>query len=125
MSSNEFIFHIQPHTKPRMTIRDKWKQRPVVVKYRAYKDQLNLMAKLKGFELPENGMGFVFIFEMPKSWSKKKREEMNGKPHKQTPDLDNIIKGFWDALAEEDKHLWKVSAIKRWGKESAIIVFNI
>ena len=125
MSSNEFIFNIDPQPKPRMVRSDSWKKRPAVLRYWTYKDHLNLMAKVKQFTLPTEGMAIVFVMPMSKSWSKKKRQEMLGQPHRQTPDLDNLIKGFWDALASEDKHLWKVSAIKRWGIEGAIIIQTI
>ena len=123
--SNEWCFTIDPQPKPRMTRQDKWKPRAIALRYWAYKDQLNLMAKLKKFVLPHEGMAIVFVMPIPKSWTKKKQEEMNAQPHRQTPDLDNLIKGFWDALADEDKHLWKVSAIKRWGKEGMIVVQEI
>jgi Holliday junction resolvase RusA-like endonuclease len=35
---------------------------------------------------------------MPESWSKKKKERMNLKPHQQTPDADNLFKAFTDTL---------------------------
>ena len=31
-----------------------------------------------------------FIMPMPKSWSKKKRAAMDGKPHTARPDIDNL-----------------------------------
>ena len=36
-----YQFNVNPVAKPRMTQRDKWKKRPVVDKYYAYKDEMN------------------------------------------------------------------------------------
>lgn len=55
---------------------------------------------------------------MPKSWSKKKREEMDGKPMQQKPDIDNAVKGFVDSLFYQqeanDCEIWHISASKHW-----------
>ena len=37
---------------------------------------------------------------MPKSWSLKKKKAMNGKPHRQTADIDNLLKALIDAPRE-------------------------
>jgi len=60
---------------------------------------------------------------MPKSWSKKKKEEMYCQPHKQRPDLDNLIKALQDCLCEEDSHIHTyLDVSKVWGKDGAIII---
>ncbi len=59
---------INPVGKPRMTRRDKWKQRPPVMRYRMFCDE----ARLHGIQLPENGAHVTFVLPMPKTWSKKK-----------------------------------------------------
>ena len=46
---------------------------------------------------------FEYHFKMPKSWSKKKKNEMYGKLHSVKPDLSNLIKFTEDAL---NKILW-------------------
>lgn len=51
---------------------------------------------------------------MPPSWSKKKRLEMVGKPHRQRCDIDNLWKAAADALFTEDGAIWKGSQEKRW-----------
>lgn len=30
------------------------------------------------------------------------------------PDIDNVIKGFFDAIVSEDKYIAHISATKRW-----------
>lgn len=60
---------ITPVGKPRMTRRDKWKQRPPVMRYRMFCDE----ARLHDIQVPENGAHITFVLPMPKSWSKKTR----------------------------------------------------
>ncbi len=62
---------------------------------------------------------------MPKSWTKKKALEMNGKPHKQTPDLSNLIKAFEDALWKEDSVISEYGSMKKvWGKVGSILILR-
>jgi len=115
------IINVDPVAKPRMTRQDKWKQRPVVVRYRAYCDELRLKV---GKYVPGDTVSVVFIVPMPKSWSNKKKALMNGKPHQQTPDIDNFQKAFLDALCESDSHVWDIRAVKLWGTSGKIIIKN-
>ena len=68
------VYDITPVPKPRMTRRDKWARRPAVMKYYAYKDEV----RLKKVQIPFSNYHVIFVLPMPKSWSKTKREEMNG-----------------------------------------------
>jgi len=113
------IYHITPVPKPRMTQRDKWKQRPCVMEYRAFKDKLRF-AKLV---LPES-FCVTFFMPMPASWSQKKKAAMEGKPHKGRPDLDNLTKGLLDFLPE-DSHVWRIHGQKVWAYEGAILIEEI
>ena len=114
------IYDITPNTKPRMTQRDKWKVRPCVAKYRAFKDEV----RLRRVELPE-AYHVIFVMPMPSSWSKKKRAAMDGQPHKQTPDRDNIEKALLDSLYSDDSHVWDGRTTKVWGRAGQIIVMEI
>lgn len=114
------IIPITPIPKPRMVNSDRWKKRPVVEKYWKYKDALNLMA-------PKNinweHLSIKFVMPIPGSWSKKKSLEMVGKPHQQTPDLDNLIKALKDCLLKQDCAVWHYEDIKKvWGVEGCIVV---
>ena len=84
------VYDITPMGKPRMTRADKWKKRPEVLRYRAFCDEV----RLQGVDLPESGSHVTFILPMPASWSKKKRAELNGKPHQAKPDFDNMMKAL-------------------------------
>lgn len=117
----EAKFEIKPIPKPRMTQSDKWRKRDIVQRYYLYKDNLNLLANEIKFTLPRN-FQIDFYLAMPRTWSKKRRAEMLGKPHHQKPDLDNLIKAFMDALEQEDKDVWHIDATKRWSKDNYMII---
>ena len=69
---------------------------------------------------------FEFIFEPPKSWSKKKKLQAIGKPKMTRPDLDNLIKCCEDALNgvayTDDGRIWKTTAQKIYGEEAMTII---
>ena len=98
---------------------DRYKKRPIVLRYWQYKDAIQPYRDSVEWE----PFTAKFIIRIPKSWSKKKKLEMNGTPHKQTPDLDNLIKGLWDCLLDDDSAVWHIKhASKVWGIEPAIIL---
>ncbi len=128
------IIDIIPMGAPRMTQRDKWftnpnhvdpkkRQRPVVTKYFDFKNSLVYQCKKIGFELGDT-IDIVCLIPMPDSWSKKKKERMNGLPHKVKPDWDNVAKGIQDALKKSDSSVWKASIEKRWAYNGSIIFFH-
>lgn len=112
---NMETYYINPLSKPRMVSSDRWKKRPIVQKYWAYKD----LIRLHKVEIPVP-CRIIFNIPMPRTWSEKKRLEMNDRPHQQKPDIDNLIKGLFDAIHEEDCHIWGVHAEKRWAKVGSI-----
>ena len=100
-----------------MTQRDRFSKRPSVMKYWAYKAALRDLC----VELPIP-YKVTFFLAMPKSWSKKKRAQHVGMPHLQTPDKDNLEKGFLDALFDDDSHVWSGWTEKRWAETAHITV---
>ncbi|MGL5289400.1 MAG: nuclease domain-containing protein [Aeromonas sp.] len=109
-------YPITPVPKPRMTQRDKWQQRPAVMRYRAFCDAV----RVAGITLPEAGYHVTFYLPMPASWSARKRLNMAGKPHQQRPDKDNLEKALLDAIYAEDCQIWDGRTTKRWGVEGRI-----
>jgi Holliday junction resolvase RusA-like endonuclease len=108
----------KPIGKPRMTRSDKWKQRPCVLRYRQFADDLRLAAG--GNKLnPENiqSLSWVAYFE-PKEKSKKKVKI--GELHRQKPDRDNIDKAILDALFKDDSAIAHGTLEKRWGSPERI-----
>jgi len=78
---------------------------------------------------PLDGPIFIdikFHFPIPKSWSKKKREELTGKPHVNTPDLDNCIKLILDVMNEvvfvDDRLVYSIRAEKIYSEKAKTIV---
>lgn len=105
---------LQPIGKPRMTRRDKWAQRPSVVRYREWADEARRQVNL--FSLPANPLRLKIVayFEMPKSWSKAKRAELAGQPHRQKPDWDNVAKAVQDIFWAEDQVVAEGHVLKFW-----------
>lgn len=63
-----------------------------------------------------------FIMPMPKSWSKKKRAAMNGKPHTARPDIDNLVKALMDGMIclKDDCTVYAVRADKKYGERGEV-----
>lgn len=122
---SQYWLEIDPVAKPRQTRSDKWKQRPAVMAYRAFADKLRALAKRKKLTLPADGMDILFYLPMPESWSAKKKLKMHHTPHQQKPDLDNLVKAVFDALCEDDCHIWRLSRVeKRWAKTGVINILT-
>ena len=112
-------YDITPIPKPRMTQRDRWAKRPAVLRYFEFCEQI----KTAGVELPDSGARVYFYLPMPASWSKKRRAEMDCKPHQQRPDLDNLLKALSDAVHAEDCKIWHYAEVcKLWAEKGAIII---
>lgn len=62
----------------------------------------------------------ILIFDMPvpSSLRKSQRAARLGRPHQQTPDTDNLVKGILDAVLENDAVVYANLAIKRWVSET-------
>ena len=116
-------FKIRPVPKPRQSIRDKWSPSKSTLRYRLFADELRYQAMDMKFVLPDS-FAVEFVIPMPKSWSIRQKSLMNGKPHKQTPDLSNLLKSLEDALRKEDKEIWDVHASKRWGETGLIRIYT-
>lgn len=112
------ILNITPVPKPRMTQRDKWANRPCVARYHDFKD----LIRASQITIPSSGCIVTFILPMPKSWSKKKREAVNGAPHKAKPDIDNLLKALLDSVFNDDAHIYDIRAIKKWGENGQIVI---
>lgn len=126
--AEELKYHGPFVGKPRMTQRDKWKPRPVVERYWNIKDLMILQAKQQKFSLGER-FEITVSLPMPKSWSKKKKKTMAGTPHRQKPDIDNILKSIMDILLPEDSSVYNILINKEWGavdeSEYIIRIWNL
>ena len=117
------VLQIAPVSKPRMTRADRWKKRQSVLKFFAFRDAIRQSSAWKTLELLDmDSFKIVFHVPMPKSWSKKKKTQYDGKPHQQTPDLDNFLKAWKDSVYEEDAIVWNVEATKLWTSDPGYIM---
>ena len=71
------VIRIDPVAKPRQTKSDKWKQRPSVMKYRAFADEFRLKCNLQKIEIKDT-LDVLFCIKMPDSWPINKKNDMNG-----------------------------------------------
>jgi len=116
--NNEKEYIINPVAKPRQTRADVWKKRRCVMQYRAFADKCRAL----GMKVPVFGAHITFVIPMPKSWSKKKMVAMDGMPHQQQKDVDNLCKSVLDALYENDSCVWDIRLTKVWGRTGKIII---
>jgi Holliday junction resolvase RusA-like endonuclease len=67
---------------------------------------------------------FIFIMPLPKSFSKKKKDSLLGKPCLTKKDCDNMIKAIQDILQgryfDDDSQIYLVTASKYWGEKGII-----
>lgn len=116
---DEFKFNGTPVPKPRMTVADKWKKRPVIQNYWAFKDTIVKEALRQKFVL---GEAFEIEFGLPLTTKSKK---VLGTPHRQRPDVDNLLKAVMDCLLPEDSSVHTVYVSKRWSEKGFIKIKNI
>lgn len=114
------VIKIDPVSAPRQVRSDAWRKRPAVLRYRSFKDELNLLlandeARRVLTKVRERGV-IDLSFELPMfdTWSKKKKARMETTPHQQKPDIDNLVKAFLDAVFSEDSFVWAIRASKKW-----------
>jgi Holliday junction resolvase RusA-like endonuclease len=123
-----FDIPIELMGKPRMVKSDSWKKRECVQRYWALKDELNLKANLAKFKLPLTYHA-VIVISMPQSWSKKRKEKMDGKPCMQKPDKDNLEKTLCDCLpiveGLDDKAVYDSRVTKIWGYEGRLTIYEM
>ena len=80
----------------------------------------HVMAQINDFKISSEPLQLqiAFYFEMPKSWSKKKKERMRLKYHTSRSDIDNLIKFILDTfngiLYEDDAQISRIVAYKMW-----------
>lgn len=109
----KYTFDITPIGKPRMTHGDKFLTRKCVRNYYDFKDNLIWQSTEQNYK-PTNEIELTFYLPFPKSYSDKKKKDLNLKPHNQKPDLDNMIKAVLDVLFKEDKDIYRINASKFW-----------
>lgn len=125
----QFPIPIEPMGAVRMTQRSKWKDQSAQ-KYLSYKHFIGVVARRHIAEpiTKPVGITIAFYYPIPKSWSKVKKDEANdhGIMPAVKPDIDNCIKGVFDALNgvawKDDNLVVEVSSFKRYSHKPMIVV---
>lgn len=112
------VYPIRPVPAPRQVASDKYKPRPPVLRYRAFRDEV----ELRHVQLPRPFHHVVFVLAMPDSWSEQTKASAEGMAHMQKPDRDNLEKALLDSVYGEDSHVWDGRTTKLWGRMDLIIV---
>ncbi len=119
MKEIEGFLHIAPKPAPRMNYRFKNER---AVAYLAWKKVVRELALKEGLApgMKPVKVRVVFYMEIPTSWNRAKKTELQMQLYQGTPDLDNLLKGFLDACFDEDKSIARVIAEKRWAAVGGI-----
>lgn len=124
MNEQHFFIPVKPMGAVRMTQRSKWM--PAGQRYLAYKGELqHWMGRMHPVCLSGPiEANVTFWMPLPLSWSMKKRLLTVGMPHTSKPDLDNLVKGFFDAantiLWKDDKLVYRCLSDKFYGETVGI-----
>lgn len=95
-----------PAAKPRMTSSDRWKERPAVVAYRLWANEVRLVVTgnpMKKLDMDVLGIVAFFHLPIPEAWGSIEKAAAYGRLHRGKKDADNLGKGLMDALLAEDK----------------------
>ena len=106
--------------KPRMTRADKWKQRPVVLEYWKFADQMRRLADKQNMPKLPQILELEFCIAMPESWSEKKKKQYEDQLHTTKPDIDNLIKSVLDIFCENDSYISSIKATKYYTRTNII-----
>ncbi len=126
----EAVFIIDPIGKPDGAGRKSRGRRGIALRWQrfyAYRDLIRVLARRWR---PAEVCGLEFQIAMPASWSAAGKAQMNGRPHRQKPDLDNLHKAFFDCFNHlenwDDQLVWKYDPppMKVWAHEGRIIAKN-
>lgn len=122
-STPQIVTHtifVDPMGAPRMTQRDRWKKRPIVLRYFAYRDRIR--AVVGDVPVVPASMFMQFYMTPPESWSKKKKAASYGQLARSGYDIDNMIKGVLDTLFLNDSGVAFVQATKLWSEQPKIVI---
>jgi len=107
---DSILFRIPEH---KLSVPGLYRKRQLV-RYIEYKKELAFLCIELGFTLPSTPFHVIFYLPMPKGWNKRKKAELNMRPHTVMPDIDNLYKALADSLMEHDQVIHDVRMQKVW-----------
>lgn len=118
--------HLDPRPKPRITHQGRFSE--TAKRYYAYANTLRAIADHVGVTLSRS-LSVTFVLPMPKSWSKSKRQAMNGQAHEVRPDLKNLVAALEDILynrgERDDSEIHTYRDVRKvWGEQGAITIHD-
>ena len=123
-SHNWIYIQTDPVTAPRQSQSSRWKPTPHIQRYRCYRDELRIRCNAAKFTLSDQ-IEMIFYLPMPKSWSKRRKLQMDNQPAKSnSKDIDNLAKAVMDALLPQDRHVWRIVASKFWAYSGGVHIKN-
>lgn len=102
-----------------------YNRKKLIQKYFDYKRALKKLAELERVELSGKQIWAKFYFQMPDSWSKKKKNKMCFELHESRPDADNCYKALMDGILKEDKIISDFRATKFWTDTKGFIEITV
>ncbi len=72
----------------------------------------------------DHQLGDRLVFRLPIATSRQS-DIQPGDPHLYTPDLDNLVKAFFDAWYQKDSHIYELNAGKYWALQGAIEIWGV
>ena len=125
---NVVILNVTPQTHVRVTQGDKiffripkdklratgLRRLQRIEKYNRYKIAILAEAKRNNFLFPDLGAAVTFYVPMPRTWRKPKRKLLDGKPHMNRNDIDNLTKALLDSLLKEDKTVAHIGPLAKY-----------
>lgn len=120
----EFNINPVPASRPRVTRYGTYYGK----KYKNFRKDIDILISKQDIPLIKGLYRgkFQFYVAMPISWSKKKRNALEGQYCDNNADLDNLLKAICDSLEgvafENDRYMVAVDAEKRWAVDGKIEV---
>lgn len=102
-----------------------YNRKKVIERYWNYKKRLKEISIEEKFVMPFTGAWIKFYIGMPESWNKKKRIEKLFTPHTSNPDIDNLVKAFFDSVLKEDKIISDYRASKVWYDGAGLVEITL
>lgn len=106
---------IRPVPAPRQSQRDRFAPQRRVKRYRDYCGQV------KDHGVWKLTPGDLVIFYMPIA-KRRRKDNLDGMPHTQVPDVDNLLKALLDAQYQDDAHIWNIQPYKLWHPTGGIYI---